>query len=208
MDDITDAFAPIIDSIQNEVDTIDDLVLILSQSEQGDMLRRIAYARKKVMTLQRAMSAKAEVLRVLLKRLESLASATALSGAAAATSFKDTVLYLGDVQDHVLTMSQLLVETATTLSRAHSNYLASISIEITQSSNRTNDTMTKLTALASVLLPLNVITGLWGMNVRVPGMADEASSYGWFIGILCAMSVVVIGGFLWVRYVGLFTRKS
>jgi magnesium transporter len=40
IDDITDAFGPLIQSIEYEVDSIDELVLILKESEQSDMLRR------------------------------------------------------------------------------------------------------------------------------------------------------------------------
>ena len=40
IDDITDAFGPLIQSIEWEVDSIDELVLILREAEQSDMLRR------------------------------------------------------------------------------------------------------------------------------------------------------------------------
>ena len=40
IDDITDAFGPLIQSIEYEVDSIDELVLILNEAEQSDMLRR------------------------------------------------------------------------------------------------------------------------------------------------------------------------
>jgi magnesium transporter len=40
IDDITDAFGPLIQSIEYEVDSIDELVLILKDAEQSDMLRR------------------------------------------------------------------------------------------------------------------------------------------------------------------------
>lgn len=40
IDDITDAFGPLIQGIEYEVDSIDELVLILKEAEQSDMLRR------------------------------------------------------------------------------------------------------------------------------------------------------------------------
>ena len=66
-------------------------------------------------------------------------------------------------------MMQNLNHYEKSLARSHSNYLAQISIDITQASNRTSDTVMRMTLLASILVPLNVITGLFGMNVRVPG---------------------------------------
>jgi Mg2+ and Co2+ transporter CorA len=70
IDDISDSFAPLIKQIEVEVDSIDDLVLLLRESEQSDMLRRIGSCRKRVMHLLRLLSTKAEVIRGLLKRSE------------------------------------------------------------------------------------------------------------------------------------------
>ena len=68
VDDIVDSFGPILRNIELEVDSIDDLVLILKENESSDMLRRIGHARKKVMLLLRLLSTKADVLRTLIKR--------------------------------------------------------------------------------------------------------------------------------------------
>ena len=73
IDDITDAFGPLIQSIEYEVDSIDELVLILKDNlketrEQTDMLRRIGTCRKKVMGLLRLMGNKADVVKGLAKR--------------------------------------------------------------------------------------------------------------------------------------------
>jgi magnesium transporter len=68
IDDITDAFGPLIQSIEYEVDTIDELVLIIKSAEQSDMLRRIGTCRKKVMGLLRLMGNKADVVKGLAKR--------------------------------------------------------------------------------------------------------------------------------------------
>ncbi|ETW78285.1 cora metal ion transporter [Heterobasidion irregulare TC 32-1] len=45
------------------------------------------------------------------------------------------------------------------LSRSHSNYLAQIPIEITDISNQINGVLSKLTALGTVLIPTNLVTG-------------------------------------------------
>ncbi|RHZ47965.1 hypothetical protein Glove_564g45 [Diversispora epigaea] len=50
---LDDLFAPLICTIEFEVDSIDELVLILKESEQTDMLRRIGHCRKKVLGLVR-----------------------------------------------------------------------------------------------------------------------------------------------------------
>jgi len=186
IDDITDAFGPLIQSIEYEVDSIDELVLILKETEQSDMLRRIGTCRKKVMGLLRLMGNKADVVKGLAKRCNE-------NWRVAPTS--DIGLYLSDIQDHLITMTQNLNHYEKILSRSHSNYLAQISIEMTEANNQINDVLSKLTALGTVLIPMNLVTGLWGMNVHVPGQ-DSTGGYTWFISIICGLVVFAfLGGY-------------
>ncbi|KAI0775905.1 cora-domain-containing protein [Trametes elegans] len=182
IDDITDAFGPLIQGIEYEVDSIDELVLILKEAEQSDMLRRIGSCRKKVMGLLRLMGNKADVVKGLAKRCNE-------NWRVAPTS--DIGLYLSDIQDHLITMTQNLNHYEKILSRSHSNYLAQISIEMTDANNQINDVLSKLTALGTVLIPMNLVTGLWGMNVHVPG--QDVPNLKWFgsiVAVLAAFAVV------------------
>ncbi|WVQ95134.1 hypothetical protein IAU59_002228 [Kwoniella sp. CBS 9459] len=189
IDDITDAFGPLIQSIEYEVDSIDELVLILKEAEQSDMLRRIGTCRKKVMGLLRLMGNKADVVKGLAKRCNEQWLVAPKS---------DIGLYLSDIQDHLITMTQNLNHYEKILSRSHSNYLAQISIEMTDANNQINDVLSKLTALGTVLIPMNLVTGLWGMNVHVPGQ-DIEEGYAWFGGILgCLCLFAVLGA--WATY--------
>ena len=56
-------------------------------------------------------------------------------------------------------MTQNLNHYEKILSRSHSNYLAQISIEMTEANNQINDVLSKLTALGTVLIPMNLVTG-------------------------------------------------
>jgi magnesium transporter len=105
IDDITDAFGPLIQSIEYEVDSIDELVLILKEAEQTDMLRRIGTCRKKVMGLLRLMGSKADVVKGLAKRCNENWLVAPKS---------DIGLYLSDIQDHLITM------TSVSISQCHS----------------------------------------------------------------------------------------
>ncbi|TFK66567.1 cora-domain-containing protein [Pluteus cervinus] len=192
IDDITDAFGPLIQSIEYEVDSIDELVLILKEAERSDMLLRIGRCRKKVMGLLRLMGNKADVVKGLAKRCNE-------NWRVAPTS--DIGLYLSDIQDHLITMTQNLNHYEKILSRSHSNYLAQISIEMTDANNQINDVLSKLTALGTVLIPMNLVTGLWGMNVHVPGQ-DITEGYVWFVSIIAGLvAFAVIGGYSTYRLV-------
>ncbi|KAI8974753.1 hypothetical protein BDB01DRAFT_806361 [Pilobolus umbonatus] len=193
LDDITDSFAPVIRAIEFEVDSIDELVLILKESEQSDMLRRIGYCRKKMMGLLRLLQSKTDVIKTIVKRGEMAPE----DGPRPALS-KEVALYLGDVQDHILSMLQSLNHYEKISSRSHSNYLAQISIEMTQTNNEINDILSKLTALGSILVPMNLVTGLWGMNVQVPGQYQEDLT--WFMGIMASILTFCILSTLVMRH--------
>ncbi|KAG0305889.1 CorA metal ion transporter [Dissophora globulifera] len=256
LDDITDRFASPIQTIQYEVDSIDELVLLLRESETTDMLRRIGSCRKNVMSLSRLLANKADVVRGLMKRFDeryavaplasssapvatttatpsgppgsaaaingasatlgAIGSAAALGGTAPSPTPSampedniggmihsqhhrdgEILLYLGDILDHVLTMLQSLWSYEKILDRSHSNYLAQISLEINQLSNKTNEVVGTLTFFASLIVPMTFISGLWGMNVHVPGQPgqdpDEPFTWWWcLIGFMVLYCIVAI----------------
>lgn len=64
------------------------------------------------------------------------------------------------------------------LSRAHSNYLAQINILMNERQEQTADVLGKLTVLGTIVLPMNIICGMWGMNVKVPG--QDIDNLYWF----------------------------
>ncbi|KAI8071422.1 hypothetical protein BC940DRAFT_234464 [Gongronella butleri] len=194
MDDITDSFAPLIRGIEFEVDSIDELVLILKESEQSDMLRRIGYCRKRVMGLLRLLVNKVDVVNTMIKR----GQMASYDLQANMTIHPEVCIFLGDVKDHLLTMLQSLNHYEKISSRSHSNYLASISIEMTQTNNEINDVLSKLTALGSVIIPMSLITGLWGMNVPVPG--QETEDLTWFMCITGAILTFCVSCAMMMRY--------
>lgn len=99
-------------------------------------------------------------------------------------------LYLGDIQDHVVTNMNNLGHFEKMLSRSHSNCLAQISVDAIAQGNRANEVLSKITLLATILVPLNLICGLFGMNVPVPGRESEGLS--WFFGIIGVIAAIVV----------------
>ena len=126
IDDITDVFAPLIQSIEEEVDDIDDAILKLhsdkkdegpnekfqasrngdkksdsgeGSSSGGAMLQRVGEGRKKVMLLYRLLGNKADVIKGFAKRCNEKWRIAPKS---------DIGLYLGDIQDHIMTMTSNL----------------------------------------------------------------------------------------------------
>jgi len=82
------------------------------------------------------------------------------------------------------------------LSRSHSNYLAQISIEMAKANNDTNETLSRLTVLGTILVPMNLVTGLFGMNVLVPGQYEDNPTLKWFFSSMCPFALSVLTFFL------------
>ncbi|CAI4045219.1 hypothetical protein N7582_003468 [Saccharomyces uvarum] len=249
IDDITDAFAPMIELIEDEVYEIEDAILKMHQSDdssdsgssdsdsdsgssdedafpfdvyskktsyssakssassrstsssetsfnanligwkrKGDMLRRIGECRKRVMSILRLLGSKADVIKGFAKRYNEQWEASPQS---------EIAMYLGDIQDHIVTMVSSLNHYEKLLSRSHSNYLAQINIDMTKVNNDMNDVLGKITILGTIVLPMNVITGLWGMNVIVPGQYRD--SLTWFMGIVLFMCMLACSAYVYTR---------
>ena len=68
------------------------------------------------------------------------------------------------------------------LSRSHSNHLSQISLNNIEQGSHANALLGKITIFATILVPLNLIAGLFGMNVPVPGR--DSTGLGWWFGIV------------------------
>lgn len=122
IDDITDVFGPLIHNIEEEVDDIDECIMsswgtaakkvekddekvsddgssITEVVNTADVLRRAGDCRKRVMSLYRLLGNKADVIKGFAKRCNEQWEVTPHS---------DIGLYLGDIQDHILTMTSNL----------------------------------------------------------------------------------------------------
>ncbi|GAP83407.1 hypothetical protein SAMD00023353_0202380 [Rosellinia necatrix] len=206
IDDITDVYLPLIQNIEDEVDDIDDKILELHSSTDpgsssakhrrdstkekttasegnvdtgGDMLRRVGDCRKRVMALYRLLGNKADVIKGFAKRCNEHWEVAPRS---------DIGLYLGDIQDHIVTMTANLSHYEVILARCHANYIAQINIRMNERAEQTADVLGKLTVLGTIVLPMNIITGLWGMNVWVPGQQFEGD-LTWFFAITAGLVV-------------------
>lgn len=127
IDDITDVFGPLIQNIEDEVDDIDDSILMMhvgnakddsakeksrdiekrseagetttATTKHGNLLLRVGRGRKKVMGLYRLLGNKADVIKGFAKRCNEQWDVAPRS---------EIGLYLGDIQDHILTMTSNL----------------------------------------------------------------------------------------------------
>ena len=99
-----------------------------------------------------------------------------------------------DVMEHigrVLQHARRLEQSAETVVQIHFN----------AQSNRTNDIMRTLTAATAIFLPLNLITGFFGMNFEFLPLIHHPTAFWWTFGLMVLMVVVVLTVFLRKRYI-------
>ncbi|KAJ5645567.1 hypothetical protein N7507_011578 [Penicillium longicatenatum] len=181
IDDIVDSFGPVIRDVELESEAIEDHVFIARVDDFESFLPRIGGLRKKVMSLMRLLGGKADVIRGFSKRCNEQYAMTPRG---------DIGLYLGDIQDHVVTMMSNLAHFEKMLSRSHTNYLAQLNVTNLVLGNHVNKVLSKVTLIATFLVPMNLICGLFGMNVHVPG--ENVEGLGWFFGILGVMGAIIV----------------
>jgi len=169
LDSIIDTMVPVVEEVVRDVSDLDELVAQLSALEHRDALNRMAVTRKRLAHLRNRLWSKKEILmsmigkdwKVLLKDIQ--------------------IPYLRDIFDHVLTMLEKIETTSEALNDLQANYLAIISIDVAESSNDMNEVMKLLTAISTIMLPLSLITGIFGMNLKIPyqGDTDATNPANW-----------------------------
>ena len=156
-------------------------MFIAREDDFISLLRQIGECRRRVLNMMRLLGGKADVIKGFAKRCNE--SYTAAPRA-------DIGVYLGDIQDHVVTMMSNLGHVEKMLSRSHANYLAQLNVDNMLKGNSTNKNLAKITVIATILVPLNLICGLFGMNVPVPGR--ETTGLEWFFGIVSVIVAFVV----------------
>jgi magnesium transporter len=68
---------------------------------------------------------------------------------------------------------------------------SAIQIHFGAQSNRTNDIMRTLTALTAIFLPLNLITGFFGMNFETFPIIHDKNALWWTIGVMVFIAITM-----------------
>jgi magnesium transporter len=154
-----------------QIDALEDLIYTLSRHEHRDLLKRMGVARRRLSHMRQRLWSKRDIL----VSLVSKDWETFLSGV--------QIPYLRDVYDHVVRMLQKLEIASELLSTLQSTYLSNVSIDTAEASNNVNAVMKTLSSVATIILPLTLVTGMFGMNVTVPCTEAPPQSH------ICAATV-------------------
>lgn len=140
-DSMVDEFFPFLDLVEEEIDELEDQVLI---SADPSLLHRLFTLKRTLIHLRKSVSPLREVFNGLSRRDYPLLD-------------PKTALYFRDVYDHLVRASEIADACRDLVATTVEAYLSA-------TSNRMNDIMRQLAIIATIFLPLSVITGFFGMN--------------------------------------------
>ena len=168
IDTVVDRYLPTLDSIGDTIDRVEDDVLIRPDVK---VLETIFDLKRGLLQFRRAVASQRELLNVLIRDTSPL--------------IRDEMhIYFRDVYDHAVRALDL-VETYRDLMSG------TLDIYLTQMANRTNEIVKALTILATITLPLTLVTGYFGMNFEYLPLLKNPNGI-WFatagmIGITVSM---------------------
>lgn len=183
-DDIIDSFEPLTRDAAKESEAIEDQVFIARIDDAQALIPQVDFLRKRITHIIHSLHGKIDVLNGFVKRCQFPDKHSVFPDG-------DLLVYLGDVQDHLVTTFSTLTHIDEIIGRSQANCLAQLSAINLRLSLTITSGLSKVTLLATIFVPCHLVTGMWGMNVSVPG--QDAHGLGWFFGIVgCFVAFMVI----------------
>jgi magnesium transporter len=178
VDLIVDSYFPILDEIEDEIDSLEER--LLARAQPADMNRLLAFKRSLV-HVRRAVGPQREVLNQLTRHEFPFIR-------------PKNLVYFRDVYDHLLRITEELDSLRDILSSALEVHLAS-------TSNQLNMTMKRLTAWGTIFVVITAIAGIYGMNFKF--MPELEWRYGYF-AVMSFMVLISLGLYFYFRKKGYF----
>jgi magnesium transporter len=177
LDDLFDYCFPILDKIGYKLDRIEDEMF---EGRSEEIVRDLSNIKQEIISYRKIIKPERSTLRLLERHVDSFLP-------------EELELYFDDIVDAAERIWDLL-----------DNYKEVVeALEDTNESvisHRQNDVLRLLTIFSVTMLPLTVLTGLFGMNVAFPGEGSPAAF--WIIlGLLVATLVSMVGFFRYKRWI-------
>lgn len=169
LDVTVDEFLPLVDQVDALVDDLEARV-IARYDEKA--VQEIFSVKQLVVQLRRHLAPLREVLNVLTNRPHVCIEPAAQ-------------VYFRDVYDHTIRIVESVDSFRELLATVLDTYL-------TQMSNRMNQVMKSLSAVATIALPLVVVSGIFGMNFDGIPLLHHPWGFFWALGTMALISVVMI----------------
>jgi magnesium transporter len=172
MDAIVDDYLPLLDILSERMDDLEDQIFGEFKPESIEEIFRI---KKQLLYLRRSITPLRDVFNTMLRREQPIFA-------------RETYVYFQDVFDHIIRVADTIDTLRDMLSSTMDAYLS-------VQGNRMNIIMKRLTSMATILMSVTLIAGIYGMNFeRMPEL-------GWKYGYIFALVwMLVVGVGLYVYF--------
>jgi magnesium transporter len=176
LDDLFDYCGPILDKIGHKLDTLEDDVF---EGRSEEVVRDISNVKQEIISYRKIIKPERPTLRVLERRVERFLP-------------EELELYFDDLVDAVERIWDYLDNYKEVVEALESTNESVIS-------HRQNRVLQILTIFSVTLLPLTLISGIFGMNVGFPGEGTHAA-FWIVVGAMVVTIVGMLGFFRWKRW--------
>jgi magnesium transporter len=171
LDDLFDYCFPILDKIGHKLDSIEDEMF---EGRSEEIVRDISNVKQEIISYRKIIKPERSTLRVIERYTQRY-----LPEELAEAYFDDIV----DAAERIWDILDNYKEVVEGLEGTNESII----------SHRQNDVLRVLTIFSVLMLPLTLITGIFGMNVRFPGFEGHVSFWA-IVGVM-AVTLVLLGGF-------------
>jgi magnesium transporter len=173
IDSIVDDYMPLLDTLSDRMDELEDKIFVDFQPEALEEIFRI---KKDLLFLRRSVTPLRDVFNTLLRREQQIFS-------------RETHVYFQEVFDH-------LIRVADTIDTLRDLLGATMDAYLSVSGNRMNMIMKRLTSISTILMSVTLVAGIYGMNFDF--MPELKWRYG-YVGAWSSMLAIGIVLFLYFR---------
>lgn len=160
-------------------------------------LRRMTRTRRLVTSLSRLLATKADVVTHIQKRLMRVGHSGLGNGTSKGEEF-EVAIYMGDVQDHILTLQHSLVHIERMLSQSHLSYLVQLRSTAATTQGGQDTAVMILSVVTLGVACVQTLIGVCSMNVILPANRLEPGAPFNVFGVVIAMSFIIIIVYSWL----------
>lgn len=169
VDLVVDEYQPLLDNIADDIADIETEVL---SRPEPDVLTRIFNLKRQLIEFRRVAGAMREVVNTLVRH-------------EGGPLGDDLDPYFRDIYDHLVRTTEFIESYRDLLTGSLDIYLSAVA-------NRTNEVMKVLTIWGTVALPLVIITGFFGMNLKLPWIDHpHGTAYAGLLMMASTLSVLL-----------------
>jgi len=173
IDSMVDNYEPELDELEREMDRLEEQAVI---GAGNNLMVPILEVKRDLSALRRVLIPQRDAIGRLARREFPIIS-------------NEMAYRFRDVYDHLVRYADEVTIFQDRMTGVLEGYLSAIS-------NRLNQVMKVLTVVSTILLPMTVLTGLWGMNVMLPQFAGgPTAQFWWVVGIMGGITAVMLAFF-------------